>query len=161
MSASVLNNFGLSEFVAANRVQVGRLNGFGRLGAISEVTAEASIDVAVAVGQTRVLMALVEELAKVNYALYQQRVAHVEHMIVAVSELNQQIAGLNANNVGTWRTQLEHVNTEMAELEQQLHGDIAASRTRRDVLAVGLTAGALLLAGAGGWLVFMRRRKRS
>lgn len=161
MSAAVLNNFGLSEFIAANRVQTGRLRGFGRLGAVSEVSAEASIDVAVAVGETRVLMALVEELAKVNYAVYQTRVQHVQHMIVAVSELNQQIPSLTTSNVATWRAQLEHINSEMADLEQQLHADLASGRKRHDILAVGLTAGALLLAGAGGWYVFMRRRKRN
>jgi hypothetical protein len=161
MSAQVLNDFGLNEFVAANRVQVGRLQGFGQLGAVSDISAEAGIDVAIAVGETRVLMALVAELAKVNHKLYQQRVQHVEHMIAAVSELNQQIAGLTTSNIATWRTQLEHVNSEMADLEQQLHRDLAASRTKRDILAVGLTAGAMLLAGASGWSVFMRRRKRN
>jgi hypothetical protein len=158
MSARVLNNFGLTDFIAANRVQVGRLRGFGRLGAVSETSAEASIDIAIAVGQTRVLMALVEELAKVNHKLYLTRVTHVEHMLTAVSELNQQIASLTTNNVATWRVQLEHINSEMADLEQQLHKDIAASRKKRDIIAVGLTAGAMLLAGAGGWYVFMRRR---
>jgi hypothetical protein len=155
MSTQVLNNFGLGEFVAANRMQV------GRLGAVSELSAESSIDIAIAVGHTRVLMALLNELAKVNHALYQQRVAAVDAAVVMVAELNQRITTLDAGGAAAWQADLENISDDMADLEQQLHGDIAASRTKRDILAVGLTAGAMLLAGASGWYVFMRRRKRN
>lgn len=164
MSARVLNNFGLSDFIAANRVQVGRLQGFGRstrLGAVNEISAEASVDVAIAVGETRVLMALLEELAKIDEAAYQRHVQHVQHLIQATAELNQQITTLTRDNVSQWRASLDHVNAEMSELEQTLHAALASGRTRRDIFAVGLTAGALLLAGVGGWYVFMRRRKRN
>ena len=155
MSTSVLNNFGLNAYAAANRVGTMHL---GRLGAVSEVSAEASIDVAVAVGETRVLMALVEELAKIDYATYQLRVTDVQAAVQAVSELNQQIRTLSENGVPAWRAALENTNNAMSALEQQLHADLAAARTRRDLWSVGLAAGAVLLAGVGGWYVFRHKK---
>jgi len=159
MNTSVLNNFGLGEFDAANRVQVGRLRGFGRLGVVSDISAESSVDIAIAVGETRVLTALSETLAKIDYKLYQKRLPAVAAALEMVAELNQQISSLTSDRVAAWRVELDNVNSDMAELEQQLQHDIEASRTKRDILAVTLTAGAMLLAGAGGWYVFKRRRK--
>jgi uncharacterized coiled-coil protein SlyX len=151
--ASVLNNFGLSSYVAANRV------GLAGLGAISEVSAEASVDLAIAVGETRVLMALAEELSKVNNALYAERAAHVQHLIQATAELNQQITTLTRDNVSQWRASLDHLNAEMSDLEQQLHADIHAAQAKREYWSLGMGAGAMLLAGLAGWYVLIHRKK--
>lgn len=158
MKRSVLNNFNASDFATrSSGYGLGRLR---NLGAVSETSAEASIDVAVAVGQTRVLMALATELAKIDNAKYQERAQHVQHLIEAVAELNQQIPTLTPSNIAPWRASLDHIDREMGNLEQQLHADLESGRGRRDVLAVAATAGAVLLAGGAAWYVFSKRRKK-
>lgn len=153
MRTDVLTEFGLSDFVPYRMALSG-------LGNASSLSAEASVDVAIAVGQTRVLTALATELAKVDYALYQTRVAQIQSLIAAIGDLNQQIAQLEPAGQTSWSASLDRVNADMDALEQALHSDLEVSRKKRDFWAVGLTAGSLLLAGFGGWYVFARRKKK-
>ena len=148
-----LNDFGLSAYTNSRFALSG-------LGAVTDLSAESSVDVAIAVGETRVLMALAAELAKIDYATYQKRVTQIQSLVAAVGDLNRQIATLNPAGKDAWALALDHANEEMDSLEQQLHADLAAARRRRDFLAVGLTAGSLLLAGIGGWYVFSHRQKK-
>lgn len=148
-----LNDFGLSAYTTSRMALRG-------VGAVSDLSAEASVDVSIAVGETRVLMALNAELAKIDYAASQERSVQIQRVIQTVSELNQQIATLSPSGQAAWASALDRVNSEMDMLEQGLHADLAMGRKRRDFYAVGLTAGAVLLAGFGGWYVYSRRQKK-
>lgn len=131
-----------------------------RLGAVNELTAGASIDVAIAEGSIRVLMALAEELARIDNAAYMQFRDRIAGFLATVGDLNKQILTLSPSGEAAWRAALSSSEAQIAATEQEMVAALKAARMKRDLIAVGLTAGSILLAGWGGWYVFKKRKKK-